>query len=300
MNEDSFFHKELLKSIDKSIAGEQFIKMYYKFPLGLYILNDLQTANEVYSHLMNQAHDKPSRVFDIYYDCWLYLYTKCAGNPNSKLHYEIIMNNKTAPVGFSALPDGDPELRATAISMICACIEKDRKTVEETTEYIFRLYKLNDDQNNFYFKMDKQSSLIKIFHIDEERTHVFRTQKARPMLYSFSLAVISLLYAYKLTVDSKYIIQARKYAEYIMRNDYRNNYCGKSLVAISMLYDASKRVEYIHMADSLVHYIKQLTVANGVYKHNGQIVPLDRLSEYAIGLKYYGIAKNEGEDYEAI
>jgi DUF1680 family protein len=193
--------------------------------------------------------------------------------------------------GFSALPAGASELRATAISMICASFEKDSEIVKESAEFIIQLYILNKGQDNFYFMTDKENNLVKDFFIERERTYVLKTQKARPMLYSFSLAVIALLNAHTQTENLKCLKIAGKYAQLILQNDFKNDYCGKSLVAMSMMYEATKQKKYLQMADSLAQYINQLTIADNAHKHSGQLIPVDRLSEYAIGLEFYKNAK---------
>jgi len=280
-------HEEMLRTVNKSIKGEQFIRNYYKFPIGLFVLNDMQSADEMYNHVMNEIPDRESREFDTYYDCWLYLYTKLSNNPMSKFHYEIILKNKIASTGFSAVSTRNPELRATAISMICASFEKDTKIVNEAANFIARLHLLNKGQGNFYFMTNKDNNLIKNFPIEHERTHVFKTKKARPMLYSFSLAIIALINVYKQTELPKYLKLASEYANFIIQNDFKNDYCGKSLVAMCMMYEVTKQKKYMQMADSLNQYIGQLTIRDNFHTHDGKLISVDRLSEYAIGMECY-------------
>jgi hypothetical protein len=285
-NASRFLYEGMSQNFDPTIVGEQSIRNYYKFPLGLWVQNDLKFAEQVYNHIISQPTDEVTRDFNIYYDCWLYIYAKIVNNPNATNHYQKIMNNKTLSGGFSALPNQNPELRATAISAICAFFEKDKNTLITATDFICNLHMLNEQQDNFYFMTDKQNCLIKDFSIEQERKYIFKTQRSRPLLYAFSLATIALLSAFKFTQDRKYLENAERYARIIMQNDIHNDYCGKSIVAMGMMYQMTKQQEYLRMVCVLAEYINKTTKTENGYIQNEDALSIDRLAEYAIGLEF--------------
>jgi len=286
MKNNKFLETAMLEIINFSDLGEECIRKYYKFPLGFLLLKKFRAASNIYDFVINQESKEDKREFNTYYDCWLYLYAKLANNSNAKIHYEKIKQNITVSGGFSALPNSYPELRATAISGICAFFEKDKQTLIGTVDYMSQLQKLNESQDNFYFMTDNQNNLIKNFSIENERRYVFKTQKTRPLLYSFSLAVIALLCAENVTKNQKYIDVAEKYAQPIMENDIKNDYCGKSAIAMSTLHNISGQKKYLQMANRLSDYICEITIKTIGYVQNKHILPIDRLAEYALGLEF--------------
>lgn len=134
------------------------------------------------------------------------------------------------------MPNGDPEIRATAISSLCAFLEQDFHIVKSAAELLCYIYDLNQSKDKFYFILNKDQKLITEFPLEHERRFVFETQKARPLLYSFPLSVIALLATFFVTQKRKYLDYAKKYAEKILKTDFRNDYCGKSAIAMSILY----------------------------------------------------------------
>ncbi len=231
-----FFKNLMIKSLDFSKCNEECIKTYYKYPLGFLFLGDIDLASKLYDYVIKQTPNESARDFNTYYDCWLYLYTKLVGNKNYTKHYEKIMKNKTNFGGFSALPNNYPEVRASAISAICSFFEKDTVTFKEAADYLYLMYALNKNENKFYFMSNENFNLIKDFPLDNERRYIFETKKARPLLYSFLLSVIALICVYLFFNDKKYLYFANKYVNKILGNDFHNDYCGKSIIATSILY----------------------------------------------------------------
>jgi len=287
LSKRQFLHDAILTAIDMSISGEQFIRNYYKFPLALFVLGNCDAASEIYKQVINQNANEIEREFNTYYDCWLYLYSKLVGNANAKLHYDKIMKNRTVTGGFSALPKQYPELRATAISGICAFFEQDTLQLIKAAEYICQLERLNIDKDNFYFMTDEKNHLIRGFPVEQERYYVFKTKSTKPLLYSFPLAIILLSCARSICSDNEYMKTAKKYAQKIMcKDNLQNDYCGKSAIAVSLLYNFTGEKQYQKVTSWLLNYICQTDVHNNGYVHDNQKLTVDRLAEYAIGLEF--------------
>lgn len=281
-----YFKNEMLKTLNIKVFGEERISMLYKYPLGFFLLNDSQMARKVYDDVIQQIPDENSREFNIYYDCWLYLYAKLAGHLNANKHYLKINNNKSFLGGFSALPNDDPEIRATAISCLCAFLENDKETLIGAADFLLHMQQLNENENNFYFMCNSKGELIKSFPEKSERKYIFETKVARPLLYSFPLATIALLSAYFVTQNPSYLNSAKKYSEKILQNDFRNDYCGKSAVAMSLMYYFTRDLQYFNLLQKLVEYINTTYTDNEQHIHNGKILTADRLSEYVIGIEF--------------
>lgn len=197
------------------------------------------------------------------------------------------MKNKTNFGGFGALPNNYPEVRASAISAICSFFEKDTVTFKETVDYLCLMYTLNKNEDKFYFMSDENFNLIKDFPLDNERRYVFETKKARPLLYSFSLSVIALICAYLFFNDKKYLHFANKYVNKILDNDFHNDYCRKSIIATSILYYISGKDKYLNEMTNIYNYMQDVIEDGNSYVHNNQLLTIDRLSEYAIGIEFY-------------
>lgn len=274
-------------------TGENAISAFYKYPLGFLFGNQRAFSEKFYNYVFSQKPDISKREYTVYYDCWLFLYTKITGNKNASIHYNSIMKNRSFYGAFSAKMGYSPELRATAVSAICATLEKELKTIKDAADYICLLEDLNEKEQCFYFMMDEDKNLVKSFSQDDERLHVFETTKKRPLLYSFSLAIIALLCANLILKKKRYLIYAYKYADRLMQNDFRNDYCGKSLIAMSILYCFSKKEKYISFAEKIADYMYFVEKKNDEYFHNDKLLTKDRLSEYLIGLIFFENAKNK-------
>lgn len=291
-----FFKCEMDRVFDLYSYTEQdenFIKKFYKYPLGYLIIGNVDKANDIYEQLIKQTPDESVRDFNIYYDCWLYLYTKLSNNINSNKHYNKILNNKSHFGGFGALPNIEPELRATAISSLCSFFENDIKIFKNGLEYLCLVYQLNKYNDKFYFMIDNNKNLIKNFDINKERKYVFQTKYARPLLYSFSLTVITLLCGYLYYNNKKYLYFAKKYLNIIIKNDLYNDYCGKNIIVFSLIYFITNNKKYLAVMDNLYKYICDTIYTDNCYKQNNKELSVDRLSEYAIGLEFYISVKNK-------
>lgn len=77
-----------------------------------------------------------------------------------------------------------------------------------------------------------------------------------------------------------------------LKNDLYNDYCGKNIIAISLIYFLTKNKKYLEIIDNLNNYILNVKYDGNTYIHNNKELSIDRLSEYAIGLEFYHSAKN--------
>lgn len=278
--------------MDMSKSGETAIKMFYKYPLGFLFSGDNEMAQNVYNYIIKQEPNESARDFNTYYDCWLYLYTKFSNNINSNIHYQKILKNKSIFGGFGALPNSNPELRATAISSICSFLEMDITTFKSGLEFICLINTLNKKEKNFYFMLDENKQLIKNFPLKDERKYIFETKSSRPLLYSFSLASIALLCGYLFFKEYKYLYFLKNYIDKIIDNELHNDYCGKAIIIVSLFYHLSKDSKLLEIMNNLCDYILETDFVNGSYTHNGNNLSVDRLSEYEIGLQFYYSIKN--------
>lgn len=292
-NLKEFLHNAMLNSFNNLKNDEKAIELFYKYPLGFLFLEQNEVANNIYNYILSQISNEENKDFNTYYDCWLYLYTKLTNNNNSKTHYQSIMKNRSYYGGFSALPNNNPELRSTAISGLCSFFEKDNDILRNCSDFLCFMYEQNEDEKNFYFMLDKNKNLIKNFPIEKERKYIFETQNSKPLLYSFSLSSITLTIAFMIFKKKKYLYFAKKYTDKLFENNCYNDYCGKSLIAVSILYYLLGDNKYYNKMDEIYNYIKSIKFYNNHYVHNEQILTIDRLSEYLISIEFYLCAKNK-------
>ena len=132
-----------------------------------------------------------------------------------------------------------------------------------------------------------------VFSLNEERKYIFETQTARPLLYSLSLSAIALLCGYFFFRKYKYLYFAKKFIDKIINNELFNDYCGKAIIAVSLLYYLSNNSKYLLIMDNLYNYIAKTKFINNNFVHNNKNLSIDRLSEYEISLKFYFSTKNK-------